>query len=216
MPSFEKYLKKQTSIATSTKIPENVPSPAVTIIPNKGFDADLPLGGCISNYSTAQEAFECILENSYNLSEVISGESQDGTWRMELTEPGTGVFWTREDSFQMSTKQAESYSLFSNGVGTSIFLYDPNFFLINTNPVTIPKFTRQGNDFDNDLYKFYIEVSEITKINMVTHRCMPSMKYSFTNCIKSYVIKVVVSALFQFISIINFSKLAANLTGKLW
>lgn len=190
-----KYLKKKTSMAISTKILEFVPSPAVTIMPPwkvKFEGPNLPPYTCTDMHNTSQEVWNCILEKSYNISDVIIEESHNGSWRLELTDPYTGIFWTRADLFNMSTIQKESYDIEINEniSTTSIALHDPNFFMINLNPVTVPKVIRQGEKSDPYLFQLYLEVTEVSKMNMPSNPCETSLSHSLTKCIKDYVITV--------------------------
>ena len=182
-------------MAISTKILEFVPSPAVTIMPpwKIGFEGpNLHPYTCTDTHNTSQEVWNCILEKSYNISDVIIEESHNGSWRLELTDPYTGIFWTRADLFNMSTIQKESYDIEINKniSTTSIALHDPNFFMINLNPVTVPKVIRQGEKSDPYLFQLYLEVTEVSKMNMPSNPCETSLSHSLTKCIKDYVIMV--------------------------
>ena len=182
-------------MAISTKVLEFVPSPAVTIMPPWKVEFEgphLPPYTCTEMHNTSQEVWNCILEKSYNISDVIIKESHNGSWRMELTDPYTGIFWTRADLFNMSTIQKESYDIEINEniSTTSIALHDPNFFMINLNPVTVPKVIRQGEKSDPYLFQLYLEVTEVSKMNMPSNPCETSLSHSLTKCIKNYVITV--------------------------
>ena len=87
----------------------------------------------------------------------------------------------------MSTIQQESYDLEFTTEGASIALYDSNFFYVTENPVTVPKIIKQGTPSFNT---FYLEVTEITKMNTVSHPCESSLTYSFTKCIRQFFVKV--------------------------
>ena len=151
LPSVLKYMKKKTVMVKSTKDPEFVPSPAVTIIPpwkvdfKSGVYND-PTINCTNIHNTSEDVCNCILDLTYNVSEVILNESHPGTWTTELNDPHTGVYYSRKDFFNMSTSRKESYDIIINeSICTSIiFLHDSVFFAISSNPVKIPKIIRQG------------------------------------------------------------------------
>ena len=198
IPSVRKYMKKKTAIAKSTKILDFVPSPAVTIIPpwkveQKGQGPDsLPPINCTNFFNTSKDVYECILDRSYNMSEIILKESHEGTWRTELTNPYSGIYWTRDDSFIMSTSREESYDIDinENMSTTTIILHDPHFFAINSNPVTIPKITRRGEKEEGYFLQLYVELTEVSKMNLPSNPCEASISHSLTKCIKKFVIKV--------------------------
>ena len=208
IPSVSKYLQKKTVMVKSTKVLEFVPSPAVTIIPpwkvefKKGVD-NIPAINCTNMYNTSEEVWNCILDLSYNVSEVILSETHPGTWRTELTDPHTGIYFSRNDLFNMSTSRKESYDIIINeSICTSkIVLHDPDFFAINLNPVTIPKIIRQGEQGEAWFFQLYLELTEVSKMNLPDNPCEVSLSHSLTKCIKEFVIKVnAVQLLFYFTS----------------
>ena len=185
-------------MAKSTKILDFVPSPAVTIIPpwkvgqqGSGVES-LPPINCTNFFNTSKEVWDCILDRSYNISDVINNESQKGTWRTELSDPFSGIYWTRDDFFHMSTSRAESYDIYINkNIATStIILHDPDFFAININPVTFPKILKQGEEDEGYFFQLYLEMTEVSKMNLPNNPCETSRTHSLTNCIKQFVIKV--------------------------
>ena len=198
IPSVVKFMKKKTAMAKSTKILDFVPSPAVTIIPpwkvaQRGPGPDnLPPINCTNFFNTPKEVWECILDRSYNISEVITRESLGGTWRTELTDPFSGIYWTRDDFFNMSTSQEESYGIEINeNISTAtIILHEPDFFAINSNPATIPKILKQGEDGERIYVQLYLEMTEVSKMNLPSNPCAISRTHSLTNCVKEFVMKV--------------------------
>ena len=198
IPSLQKYMKRKTAIAKSTKILEFVPSPAVTIVPPwkvplRGPGSDnLPPINCTNFFNTSKEVWKCILDRSYNISEVIIKEKHEGTWRTELTDPFSGIYWTRDDLFNMSTSRKESYDIMINeNISiTKMILHDPDFFAINSNPVTIPKILKQGEVGEGFFFQLYLEMTKVSKMNLPSNPCETSRTHSLTNCVKEFVIKV--------------------------
>ena len=191
-------MKKKTAIARSNKVLPFVPSPAVTIIPPWKVEFPFPSGdlekipaiNCTNIHNTSEDVWNCILDRTYNISEVIVNESREGKWRTELTDPFTGIYWSREDFFNMSTSGKESYKIHINeNISTSkIVLHDPDFFAINDNPVTVPKIIRQGEK--GWFFQLFLEVTEVSKMNLPDNPCEASLSHSLTKCIKEFVIKV--------------------------
>ena len=91
----------------------------------------------------------------------------------------------------MSTSRKESYDIDINeNISTAtIVIHDPNFFAINNNPVTIPKIIRQGEKGEGWFFKLYLEVTEVSKMNLPENPCEASLSHSLTKCIKEFVIK---------------------------
>ena len=158
-------------MAKSSKILDFVPSPAVTIIPpwKVKFESgvqNIPAINCTNIHNTSEEVWNCILDLTYNISEVIIDESHEGKWRTELTDPRTGIYWSREDFFNMSTSRKDSYSISINeNISTSeIILHDPNLFAITNNPMTIPKVLLQrktGENFTLQLLKYSKKICQV-------------------------------------------------------
>ena len=188
---------KKTAMARSTKVLEFVPSPTVTIIPpwkehfEGGFDV-IPAINCTNTHNASEEVWNCILDQTYNISEVIINESHGGKWRTELTDPRTGIYWSREDFFNLSTSKQESYDIYINEniSTTNLVLYDPHFFAINVNPMTIPKVLQEGKKGEGWYFQLHLKVTEISKINLPSSPCEASFSHSLTKCIKEFVIKV--------------------------
>ena len=181
----------------STKVLEFVPSPAVTIIPPwkvefKSGVNNIPAINCTNIHNTSEDVWKCILDITYNISDVILEESHEGSWRTELTDPHTGIYYSRNDLFNMSTSRKESYKIYINeSICTcKIVLHDPDFFVINSNPATIPKIIRQGEKGEDWFFQLYLELTEVSKMNLPDNPCEASPSHSLTKCIKEFVIKV--------------------------
>ena len=207
IPSVKKYMKKKTTMARSSKVLEFVPSPTVTIIPpwKVNFESgvqNIPAINCTNIHNTSEEVWNCILELTYNMSDVIIKESHEGKWRTELTDPHTGIYWSRGDFFNMSTSRTDSYDIDINeNISTStIVLHDSHFFAINNNPVTIPKIIRQGEKGEGWFFQIYLEITEVLKMNIPDNHCEASISHSLTKCIKEFVIKVHTEQLFRYIT----------------
>ena len=92
----------------------------------------------------------------------------------------------------MPTSRKESYDIEINEdiSTTTIILHDPDFFAINSNPATIPKILKQGEDGERVFVQLYLEMTEVSKMNLPNNPCETSRTHSLTNCIKQFVIKV--------------------------
>ena len=121
-----------------------------------------------------------------------SNQNVTGNWRGDFTDPDTGISFTRDDFFNMSTDYGESYTILLNSdhPETSLILHDPDFFFSSTNPATVPKYVKQGNNNSAFYYQIYIEVTEVLLLNLPNHPCEESLTYSYNKCVRNHVNKV--------------------------
>ena len=106
------------------------------------------------------------------------------------------MHYTRESAFNLSTSFDESFSIeMMNYVSDLTFvLHDPNYFLINTNPATIPRLDEQGERDEPFTKLFYLEVTLVQKLNVPENPCEESLTYIYQKCISTYIIEVKVNA----------------------
>ena len=78
IPSITKYMEKKTAMARSTDVPDFVSSPTVTIIPpwKVQFDRGSAAINCTKIHNTSAEVWKCILDHTYNISDVILYDSE--------------------------------------------------------------------------------------------------------------------------------------------
>ena len=201
-PSVEKFIWKKTFIAKSSKFFDKVPSPAITLTTKWKIGVDWDGKGratpiCLEKYSKAQEVWDCFKNNSFQLDEIIKNENQVGKWKLDLTEQWSSVYKTREGSFNWSSDpKISSYNIQLHSTNPSmtdtlaVILHDPDYFLINRNPLTIPVMKRPAGFYPPYQYLLYIQVTEVKMLNLPQSPCEESTTYSFTKCIKNFVIKV--------------------------
>ena len=205
-PSVEKFISKKTYMAKTSKFLDKVPSPAITLTTDWKIGVDWDGEGkattpCLEKYSKAQEVWDCFKNNSFRLDEIIKKEHQVGKWKLDLTEIWSSVYKTREGSFNWSTEpKISSYQIefhsknpsisYDMSHTLSVILYDPDYFLINRNPLTIPAMRRPAGFYPPYEYLLYIQVTEVKMLNLPLSPCEESPTYSFTKCIKNFVTKV--------------------------
>ena len=205
-PSVEKFVSKKTYIAKSSKFLDKVPSPAITLTTDWKIGVDWNGKGkatstCLEKYSQAEDVWDCFKNNSFGLEEIIQKENQAGEWRLDLTETRSSVYKTRENSFNWSSDPKKSaYFIFLHSKNPSIsyemsdtlsvILHDPDYFMINRNPLTIPTMKRPAGFYPAYEYLVYIQVTEVKMLNLPNSPCEESTTYSFTKCIRNFVTKV--------------------------
>ena len=201
---MEKFILKKTYIAKSSKVLDKVPSPAITLTTDwKRQEEGKATSPCLEKYSEAQDVWDCFKNNSFGLDEIIQKENQAGDWKLDLTETWTSVYMTRENSFNWSSDpKKSSYDIFFHSKNPSIpyeiemsdtlsvILHDPDYFLINRNPLTIPDMKRPAGFYPAYTYLLYIQVTEVKMLNLPNSPCEEATTYSFTKCIRNFVTKV--------------------------
>ena len=197
---------KKTYIAKSSKSLDKVPSPAITLTTDWKIGVDYNGTGkatstCLQKYSKVNDVWDCFKNNSFGLGEIIEKENQVGEWKLDLTETWSSVYKTREGSFNWSSNPKESsYEItfhsnnpsisYSMSDTLSVILHDPNYFMINRNPLTIPDLKRPAGFYPPYHYLVYVQVTEVKMLNLPQSPCEESTTYSFTKCIKNFVTKV--------------------------
>ena len=185
---------------------DKVPSPAITLTTDWKIGVDWDGKGkatstCLQKYSKAIDVWDCFKNNSFALDEIIKEENQVGDWKMDLTEMWSSVYKTREGSFNWSSNPKESsynilfqpnHSLISYSMSDtlSVILHDPDYFMINRNPLTIPVMKRPAGFYPPYHFLLYVQVTEVKMLNLPQSPCEESSTYSFTKCIKNFVSKV--------------------------
>ena len=206
-PSIQKFILKKTYILKSLKSLERVPSPAITLTTDWKIGVDWNGKGiatkiCLEKHSKASDVWDCFKNNSFGLDEIIKEENQVGEWKLDLTETWSSVYKTREGSFNWSSSPKydttydilfhsnNSFISFRMSDTLSVILHDPDYFMINRNPLTIPNLKRPAGFSPPYHYLLYVQVTEVKMLNLPQSPCEESTTYSFTKCIKNFVTKV--------------------------
>ena len=124
---------------------------------------------------------------------MIIEESTNGTWKDEFNDGKVGMHYTRESAFNLSTKFDESYSIkmLDDVADLTIVLHDPDYFIINTNPATIPRLDMAGEKDEPFTKLFYLKVTLVQKLNVPTNPCEETIDYNYQKCIGAYIIEVI-------------------------
>ena len=195
MPAIEKYRREDIMVVEQTKFTNGIPAPAVTVavVDQINFDYESCTDLNVSLIDT------CIDANSKNWSEVLKGVIVGYERQKSLNLSKDLV---REDFIQLFGKYFSlnltfkigpddsrdlTYILLSPGFVYQIIIHDPDFFIYNENPATIPMTMKY---FDTRTVKSHFYRLDLTEMNELDHPgdpCNSSPDYNFQECIKESV-----------------------------
>jgi hypothetical protein len=155
----------------------------------------------LCNSSTnAVEAEECLRNKTFNLSDMVEkvsdgnkSELNETFWREDIS-----FFWDgrcqtlqRSASIEIGTKLGQRLEIkFNTSLEYFAVVHDPNFFVLGTNPLTMP---RIWIDLPHSYGEkgYYLRVISHVKMNVPDSPCDDSPSYSLTQCIRNHFSKEV-------------------------
>lgn len=176
--------------------------PAVTVCANlnggygwKNWTMDEELAnilGRVCQGKNATDIFECVLQRTYTIDEVI--DLKNGTFGMEwkfwestLKVPVWGVCHTYLNPVRLCIDfndncQAGVYIHLFPQFSYEIFLHDPDYFLLSANPLSFPHTKVDVSSFaeSENVGWFYMDVTKHVKLSTSTRPCSSS----FSACVK--------------------------------
>ena len=158
---------------------------------------------CGTKEKTAENILECIKNKTFDLNEtILSAEMglskqnnllENSNWEWDVSNTDDGRCYTFDSSLWLEAN-IENGALFfklNNSLDYIIHIHDPSFFLLTTNPLTIPKLKISldprnygGSRF---YYMNYIRLTKHVKMNQETSPCRAGSEYSFLKCLKTSV-----------------------------
>ena len=137
---------------------------------------------------------DCVEKNTYNLEETLdraSAKSPEGNINFK-----NSTNWTREMFFKLGTCHTFNKTIPLDSVGQwmvefhkqfdfNLIIHDPNYFMITTNPATIPSIMINFQAEDLGRILTYIEAIRHINIDRPDQPCNVQGGYSFTACIKN-------------------------------
>ena len=149
IPSIERFISNEVLIVTSEAYPGKIPLPAVTVVYNNastnGWEALKKF--CVES----GDLRSCIQENTHSLSETVHAElgfdlreslMAPQLWREDFTDPLFGRSYTlvypHRRANNWRTDDINLHVNNSDGITRRIFIHDPDFFVLTSNPLTIP------------------------------------------------------------------------------
>ena len=136
----------------------------------------------------------CVEKSTYNLEETLaraSAQSPDG--KIDFM---NSTNWAKEKFFNLGMCYAFNKTIPLDSVGQwmvdfrkqfdySLIIHDPNYFMITTNPATIPSIMMEFQAEDLGKILTYIEATRHINIDRPDQPCNEESGYSFTACMKN-------------------------------
>jgi hypothetical protein len=127
-----------------------------------------------------------LTENMFNTDSKSDDLMNDSVWEETI-----GYFFLGKCHTLRLTDGSIGFSLdtalkisFNSSLGYYVMLIDPNFYLMTSNPRTIPRILLSLKKNSGEKF-LYLDVVEHINLNRKDNPCQASSEYSFTNCIKT-------------------------------
>ena len=193
LPAIEKFKRYDVIVTEHAKSSGGIPFPAITItISDQLFGFDYT--------SCYDQAFEkCIDANSKSWSQVLKGVTLGYARRKSLPLSSDvvkedfneifGKFFTLNMSLKIGPDDAidQIYIFLYPKYVYQITLHDPDFFIFNENPASIPMPLKYFDTRPNRSYFYNLDLTEVNELDHPGDRCNSSPQYNFKNCIKESV-----------------------------
>ena len=216
MPAIEKYRREDIMVVEQTKFTNGIPAPAITVTVADQINFDYE--SCTDlNVSLIDN---CIDANSKNWSEVLKGVVLGFGRQKSLNLTKDLV---REDFIQIFGKyfslnltfkigpddsRDQMYILLSPGSVYQIHVHDPDFFIYNESPATIPMIMKYFDTRTVKSHFYRLDLTEMNELDHVGDPCNSSPDYNFQDCIKESVSSKVSDIFCNSICISNVEKRA--------
>ena len=192
LPAIEKYRREDIMVVEQTKFTNGIPAPAitVTVVDQIHFDYE----SCTDlNVSLIEN---CIDANSKNWSEVLKGVIVGFGRQKSLNLTKDLV---REDFIQIFGKyfslnltfkigpddsRDQMYILLSPGSVYQIHVHDPDFFIYNESPATIPMIMKYFDARTVESHFYRLDLTEMNELDHAGDPCNSCPAYNFQDCIK--------------------------------
>ena len=198
--------KRKVSAPTITFCPKTMPSikSGWKNISSKHRQNQVLETQCGTTGKTAEDILECIEKKTYDLNEtILSAEmgisepknllGNSTSWSWDVSYTNDGRCHTFKATLFLEANMDKGALIFglNQSLGYTIYIHDPHFFLLSSNPITIPEFKVQRNPDQYGGRKFYsmnyIRVTKYIKMNRKDAPCMPGSEYNFMKCLKTSV-----------------------------
>ena len=209
IPSWNKFQAREVIINKRDITTDEIAPPALTICAENGWksedyaydieDYNLSLEYLDNMYSTIiiqncgqtsnfEESLECIDGKTYSLGDLVPKAIEDkhskdilnsSSWISDISYTQVGKCHTLNNSVPLDFS---NWVFNLKNISYKIFVHDPDFHLISSNPAVIPSLWIQDI---NNFPMIYIEVIQHIKIHRPEQSCEERENYSFTACIKN-------------------------------
>ena len=200
-PSYTKFMDGDTMI-TEERVKFNpVNPPAITVVAwttelmegwKDGPEDALQLKDFCNTSASYSDIVQCVNHKTFNISDIVEMATFgiDGNvtnskyWTEDLSRVISGKAFTLNNSYEVGSSFGRSLKIeFKKGLKYSIYIHDPQFYVMTINPQTMPHiFLSLEDQADHVVYldTIYHEMMEKSP-----KRCELSDSYSFTACIKN-------------------------------
>ena len=192
LPAIDKYRRGDIMVVEQTKFTFGIPAPAitVTVADQINFDYESCTDLNVSLIDT------CIDANSKNWSQILKGVILGYGRKKSLNLTKDLV---REDFIQLYGKyfslhltfnigpddlRDQMYILLSPGFVYQILIHDPDFFIYNESPATIPMIMKYVDTRTVKSYFYRLDLTEMNELDHPSDPCNSSPDFNFKQCIK--------------------------------
>ena len=188
IPIVERYTRKEVLTVISKNHLEKIPVPSVTVVTN-GFDWEKVCGD-------SEDIRACIEENTHSLTDTIHAElgfnmreslMAPELWREDFTDPMYGRSYTLLYPHVRGNNWRRDYINLhvnaSDGLIRKVFIHDPDLFVININPLTLPVKKLTLTPRSGRVY-YSLALREYRNMDTPKNPCVEDRNYSFITCIK--------------------------------
>ena len=197
--SIRKFLAKQKFVVESSREYTDSDHPAITVCASNGLhgwrDGTIlkhPFEKLCSEATNAQEAYQCINENTFDLSDILSGAVDGNSEEIKESDWKVGIFrLNRGKCFTLNPASADigteikhhlKIKYTDDNITQYTLIHDPEFYIPGPNPSTMPSvFSIQTPSYGTKT--FYIDTIQHVKMNLPTSPCQESGQYSLTKCV---------------------------------
>ena len=205
MPAIEKFKRKDIMLVEQMKFTNGIPAPAITIAVAEQLLFDFK--SCTN--LNASFIDNCINANSKNWSQVLKGITL-GYGRkksLNLTKDLVmedfievfGKYFSLNLTFKIGPDDLrdQMYILLNPGFVYQILVHDPDFFIYNENPATIPMIMTYFDTRTVKSHFYRLELTEMNELDRPSDPCNSSPGYKFQDCIKESVSSKVLDIFLQ-------------------
>ena len=205
-----RFLARETTVNESLEQKQALKPPAITICPQVGWkNSNFSTAGFrvhCKNANSSDMFWKCLEERTYNFSEIILSATHGHPLNVVKTLTDGPKFWTwstpgrsegrcftllYDQHFQIDMKtDVIVINLKPPSRYYTVFLHDPDFFVITYNPFTLPVTEIDINPAElNEKTHLLLSMAQMKtkKLNKPEMPCNPSPRYSFTTCVRQSV-----------------------------
>ena len=147
-------------------------------------------------FDTAEEVFNCVDAKTFNFTETVHyAISEMGPHNKTFITNSS--FWIQDISLiilgkchtlnnSVSLGSGKWWFMFNSSMDMKIFIHDPHFFLMTTNPATIPAVNIDLKSHHGVQF-MYLDVVQHVNMNRANQPCQEALGYSFTACVRNSV-----------------------------